>query len=154
VAGYTVERTLSVPVQHAFDVIVAEDVLRHVLHRYGPVPAVVGTRELTGPWDTPGSQRTVVLEGGDTVRETVLSWERPARFAYRVDSFEGLIGRLVDHAVGEWWFSPQGSGSAFRWTYTFEARRLRWVVLVFARTAWAGYMRQCADRCVARAEAS
>lgn len=146
------ERTLSVPVQRAFDVVVAEDVLPHVLHRWGPVPAVVGTRDLSGPWDTPGSERTVVLAGGGTVRETVQVWERPARFVYRVDRFQGLMGRLVDHAIGEWWFSPQGSGSAFRWRYTFQARRLGWVVSVFARTAWAGYMRGCADRCVARAE--
>lgn len=150
--SHTVRRDLSVPVERTFDVVVAEDVLPHVLHRWGPIPAVAGTRELSGPWDTPGSERTVVLGNGGTVRETVLCWERPAHFAYRVDRIDGSLGRLVDHAIGEWWFQTADPGSCFRWTYTFHGRRGRLALDLFARTAWAAYMSRCADRLVARAE--
>jgi len=135
-------------VERLFDVVVAEDVLPQVLHRWGPIPGVTGTRDLTGPWDTPGSSRTVVLGDGNTAHETVLEWQRPSGFSYRVDGITGPFGLLVDHATGQWWFEPSaGGGSEFRWTYTFHARRswaapLLWVV---ARTAWAAYMRQCAD---------
>lgn len=153
-ARYTVERSLNVPVETAFDVIVAADVLPYVLRRWGPIPGVAGTRDEAGPWDTPGSSRVVVLEDGRTVRETVLAWQRPSHFAYRVAGFEGAAGRFVDHAVGEWWFEPRGrDGAWFRWRYTFRGRGW-WTapaLAVFARTAWAGYMEQCADLCVARA---
>lgn len=128
----------------------AEDVLPKVLHRWGPVPGVAGTRDLTGPWNIPGSERTVLLEDGSTARERVLQWERPVRFSYRVDRLTNPLGRFVQCAVGEWEFSAARQGSAFCWTYTFYATGalsglvLRPVVALF----WAGYMRACADRCV------
>ena len=147
-ASHAAHRRASVPVERLFDTVVAEDVLPKVLHRWGPIPAVVGTRDLTGPWDTPGSERTVVLDDGSTARERVLVWERPMRFEYRVDRLTNPLGRLVDHAIGSWEFSETGNGSsAFRWTYTFHTRRLPAALAlgVVVRTAWARYMAQCAD---------
>jgi hypothetical protein len=149
--SHTVERRLNAGVERVFDEVVAEDVLPRVLHRWGPVPAVTATRDLTGPWDTPGSQRTVVLGDGSTACERVLHWERPAAFAYRVDAFTSPLGRLADHAVGWWEFwEPAGGGSAFRWTYTFElrGRAAALVMWPLVRVAWARYMEQCADLCV------
>jgi polyketide cyclase/dehydrase/lipid transport protein len=149
-ATHTVRRELEVDVARVFDVVVAEDVLPRVLHRWGPIPAVSGTRDLTGPWHTPGSERTVVLADGSTARERVIAWERPEQFEYRVDRFTNPLGRMVDHALGTWSFSPTDSGSRFAWTYTFHARGLATAALltVFVRTAWARYMGQCADLCV------
>ncbi len=147
----TVSRELAVPVARAFDVVVAENVLPKVLHRWGPVPAVVGTRDLTGRWDTPGSARTVVLDDGSVVREQVLQWRRPQRFEYRVDRFTGPTGWLAEYALGTWLFSETaGGGAAFCWTYSFRARGsiARVLLAVFVRTTWARYMQQCADRCV------
>ena len=45
---------------------------------YGPLPAVIGTRDQTGAWDTPGQTRTVALSDGSVAvrqghREAV-SW--------------------------------------------------------------------------------
>ena len=153
-ASHTVVRDTSAPVERIFDVVVAEDVLPKVLHRWGPIPAVVGTRDLTGPWDTPGSTRTVLLGDGNTARERVLTWERPAHFGYRVDQVTGLFGRAVDHAVGAWEFATTADGARFEWTYTFHARNRAGAALlaVLARTTWARYMAACADRCVALAE--
>jgi hypothetical protein len=148
--SHTVCREVNVDVERVFDVVVAEDVLPRVLPRWGPIPAVTGTCDLTGPWDTPGSERTVLLEDGNTAHERVLGWERPQRFEYRVDRFTNPLGRLVDHAIGLWEFTRTERGSSFRWTYSFEAKgRLPAVLLkVFVRIAWARYMRQCADLCV------
>jgi hypothetical protein len=123
-------------------------VLPKVLHRWGPVPAVVSTRELTGPWYTPGSERTVVLDDGSTARERVLVWQRPERFEYEVDRITSPLGRLVDHATGSWEFAQAGAGpSSFRWTYTFHGRGLpsAAVLGVVIHTVWARYMAQCAD---------
>jgi Polyketide cyclase / dehydrase and lipid transport len=154
--SHTVGRELDVAVQRVFDVVVAADVLPRVLHRWGPLPAVVGTREQTGPWDTPGSRRTVLLGDGSSVRERVLRWERPRLFEYRVDRFTNPLGRLADYALGCWVFSATERGAAFRWTYAFHARgRLaRAPLALFVHTAWAGYMERCATRCAALALAA
>jgi Polyketide cyclase / dehydrase and lipid transport len=152
-ASHTVSRELEVGVERVFDVVVAEDVLPRVLHRWGPIPAVTGTQDLSGPWDTPGSQRTVVLEDGSTARERVIVWERPWRFEYRVDQLTSPLGRLFSHAIGSWSFAETGSGSEFRWTYSFHSRGRAAAALLtlVAHTAWARYMGQCADLCVERA---
>jgi hypothetical protein len=153
--SHTVTRTPRVSVERAFDVIVAEDVLPHVLHRWGPIPAVLGTRDLTGPWSTPGSARTVLLDDRSTVHEQVLQWRRPQRFEYRVDRFAAPLCHLADYALGAWTFHPTPHGSGFRWTYSFHARRglvARLALSLFVHTAWARYMEQCADLCVRRAE--
>jgi Polyketide cyclase / dehydrase and lipid transport len=148
-ASHIVSRELDAGVERVFDFVVAEDVLPRILRRWGPVPGVVGTSGLTGPWDTPGSERTVLLADGGTARERVLAWERPWRFEYRVDRFTNPLGRLADHAIGSWEFAETARGSSFRWTYAFTPRgRLAAPLLsAFVRTAWARYMAQCADLC-------
>ncbi len=149
--------TADVEVERLFDVVVAEEVLPHVLHRWGPIPGVSGTRELSGPWNRPGSERTVVLSDGNTARERVLIWERPNRFEYRVGRLSGCFGRLFDHAIGSWSFAATGTGqSRLRWTYTFYVPGVvaAGLMQVLARTAWARYMEQCADLCIARSELS
>jgi hypothetical protein len=149
-ASYSLERELPVHIERAFDTVVAEDVLPRVLHRVGPVPAVVETRDLTGPWDTPGSSRTVVLGNGQTVSETVVVWLRPLRFDYRVEGFGRPLGWMADYAIGSWWFEPAGRSSRFHWTYAFHARGFwtRLPLLVFVKTFWGRYMEACADRLV------
>jgi hypothetical protein len=151
--SHTVSREAGVPVEQLFDVVVAEDVLPKVLHRYGPVPGVRGTRDLTAPWTAPGAQRTVLLDDGTTAVERLEVFERPHRFEYRVDSFSGVLRRLVDHGAGRWTFASTPAGSRFDWTYTFVPRRA-WIgpaLSGFVRLGWAGYMARCADRCVALA---
>ena len=145
--SHTVTRLASVGVESLFDTVVAEDVLPKVLHRWGPIPAVVGTRDLTGPWSTPGSERTVLLDDGSTARERLTLWERPRRFEYVVDRFTSPLGRLVDHASGAWEFDDGGAQSSFRWTYSFHPRSFAAMVplQLVVRTAWARYMAQCAD---------
>jgi hypothetical protein len=152
--SHTVTREAEqVGVERLFDVVVAEDVLPKVLHRWGPIPGVASTRDLSGLWDRPGSARTVVLEDGRTAREQVLDWQRPSRFEYRVDRFTGPFGRIVDHAIGSWEFSETGGGAAFRWTYGFEPRTGagKAVLSAVVPLAWARYMARCADACVALA---
>lgn len=154
IASYTLERELPVGLDRTFDTVVAEDVLPHVLQRVGPVPGVVGTHGLTGPWDTPGSERTVELEGGGTVRETVLMWVRPLHFAYRVEGFPKPIGWMANHAVGVWRFEPLGPRRCrFRWTYSFHSRLFLTVppLTAYARSFWGRYMEAGADRLVERA---
>lgn len=153
-ASHTVAREApGVPLERLFDVVVAEDVLPKVLHRWGPIPGVRDTADLTGPWDTPGSSRKVRLEDGSSAHETLLRWERPSAFAYRVEEMTNPLGRLVDHAMGEWEFAATATGSRFRWTYTFTPRTAATgpLLRLFVAVAWARYMSGCADRTLALA---
>jgi hypothetical protein len=131
-----------------FDFIVAEDVLPKVLLGYGPLPAVVGTSGNTGPWDVPGSRRTVHLGDGGTAREEVTAFSRHDYFAYRVSDFSHpVLRRLAREARGEWWFTAAGGGTAVRWRYAFVARSVVAVppLFAFAHALWRGYMQVCLD---------
>ncbi|SOD71909.1 polyketide cyclase/dehydrase/lipid transport protein [Jatrophihabitans sp. GAS493] len=152
--SYTVTRTSRVGVQQLFDEVVQEDVLPKVLHRYLLIPAVSHTEGNTGPWDVPGSVRTIRFTDGTSAREEVLEWESGRRFGYRVDHFSNALGPLATHAIGEWDFQPAPDGSGFHWTYTFYPRNRAAVpaVRLLVRLIWRGYMAKCADRCVELAE--
>jgi hypothetical protein len=85
--GLTFEATMEIDVAAAievvFDFVSAEDVLPKVLTGCGLLPPVERTSGNTGPWDRPGSSRTVHLADGNTAREEVTAYARPTYFAYR-----------------------------------------------------------------------
>jgi hypothetical protein len=141
----TIEANVDTDIVNLFDVVTAEDVLPKVLKRFGFVPPVISTSGNTGPWDKPGSSRTVHLAGDTSAREEVTAFERPRYFAYRVDNFTFAVRHLAKFATGEWWFERDGAGSHLRWTYTFHAKgRLTAALLTFfVRMQWQGYMRGC-----------
>ena len=68
--GLTFEATMEIDVAAAielvFDFVSAEDVLPKVLTGYGLLPPVERTSGNTGPWDRPGSSRTVHLADGNS----------------------------------------------------------------------------------------
>jgi hypothetical protein len=153
----SVTRHLVVPagIERAFDVVSAEDVLPSLLRRFGPIPAVTGTSELTGPWVTPGESRTVNLSDGGSVHEELTDFERPRYFAYRVSEFSPPFGRLVRQGRGRWWFATDGERTIIRWTYSFEpaGTAAALVLAVVGHVFWRGYMRQ-AMRALGRALSS
>jgi hypothetical protein len=153
----TLSARVEAPREVVFDFIVAEDVLPKILLGYGPLPSVVGTSGNTGPWDAPGSRRTVHLRDGGTVSEEVRAFSRPDYFAYQVSGFSHPLLRLLASAAhGEWWFTVTPTGTWIRWRYTFVARSLAAfpALLVLARLLWRGYMRVCLDAAGAQLEAS
>ena len=116
---------------------------------------MTGTTDQTGPWDQPGSARTVHLADGTTARERVTDCTRPSYFAYVVADFTNPVRHLARQAVGQWWFdeaTDDPDTTHIRWTYTYEARSraaalaLRPIVAV----AWTRFMRVGLDRLVAR----
>ena len=131
-----------------FDFVVAADVLPKVLTGYGPLPAVTGTSEQSGPWDQPGASRLVHLKDDSTVREQVTGFERPQHFTYQVWDFTNpIIHRLADKAEGEWTFASADDGTHIVWTYTFYTDS-RWALLpltTIVNIFWRGYMDVCLD---------
>ena len=141
------EIEIKAPVEAIFDFVAAEDVLPKVLTGYGLLPAVVGTSGNTGPWDKPGSTRTVHLADKTTSREQVTDYRRPGYFAYRTSDYTFALKYLATSAVGQWWFEEGGGQTRVRWTYTFTAKGTVTAILLwlFVRSQWTGYMRVCLD---------
>jgi Polyketide cyclase / dehydrase and lipid transport len=117
--------------------------LRDILLGYGPLPAVVRTTGQTGPWEQPGSRRTVHLADGNTAQEEVTACEPPHYFAYRVSGFTNILRHFTSGAEGQWWFEEAGDSTEVKWSYTFHARSVLTGVLLFpiAKLLWNGYMR-------------
>jgi Polyketide cyclase / dehydrase and lipid transport len=148
-----VTRAIAVPgnIEEVFDFVAAEGVLPEVLTGFGLVPGVVSTSNVTGPWDKPGSNRTVHLAGGSTAHEEVEVYSRPSYFAYRVSDPTFSLRYLMARAHGQWWFNSVEGDTYVRWTYTFRAKGMltKLPLTIFARTQWTGYMDVCLKNVVA-----
>lgn len=151
----TLERFIPGNIGDVFDFIAAQDVLPKILTGYGLVPGVASTSDVSGPWDRPGSTRTVHLLDGSTVREGITHYDRPAFFAYRISNPSFSLKHLMSHACGQWWFVAVDGGTQAKWTYTFHARSgLAAIPLrLFAGTQWKGYMKVCLNRIVGHFDA-
>lgn len=55
--------------------------------------------------------------GESRYRETILVWDEPTRWAYRVDE---SADSLIDALVEEWVVDGDGDGSTVRWTFAVE----------------------------------
>lgn len=70
----------------------------------GPEPYGVGTRRH-------------IRMAGVVYHETILAWDEPTRWAFRVDECGMPMGRAL---VEDWTFTESGSGSQVRWTFALE----------------------------------
>lgn len=134
----------------AFAFVAAEDVLPKVLTGYGPLPAAIGTADLTGPWTVPGSSRTVRLADGGSAHEQLTHYDFGRHFAYKVSRFRNPARFLASHARGEWVFTPVAGGTHVVWTYTFVALGgyTALPLVAMMQLLWRGYMDVCLDNCV------
>jgi len=74
-----------------------------------------------GSYDGPGphglgSTRRVRL-GPDVYRETMLAWDEPARWAYRVDESTGDLARAL---VEDWTLHEHDAATTVRWIFAIE----------------------------------
>jgi len=119
--------------------------LTSVFPGYGPLPAVIGTRDQTGGWDAAGQTRTVLLSDGSSAHEMLTQYECPRYFSYTVSNFTGIFGGLTTSANGEWWFQkdPSSDATFVKWRYAFNARSffsapILWLIV---KIFWQRYMR-------------
>jgi hypothetical protein len=74
-----------------------------------------GTYEGDGPAGV-GTRRSVRV-GGVKYRETILAWDAPRRWAYRVDETSApLFAALLE----DWVMEPADGGTILAWTFAFE----------------------------------
>ncbi|MBN9240450.1 MAG: hypothetical protein BGO97_12110 [Micrococcales bacterium 70-64] len=111
--------------------------------RSGLLPAVVEVRGQTGPWDTVGQTRMLMLSDGGHVVETITDTISPTYFAYELSDFQKLFGALVKGARAEWRFERTAEGTSIQWTYTFFGKPGRgWIVGLIVRLLWGPYMQK------------
>jgi hypothetical protein len=129
--------------------------LETVLRDEAGLPGVTRTTGTTGPWDVSGSTRIVHLSDETTCRETVKVATAPDYFAYRLTEFSSrMIGRLVQEANGQWWFTDEGAGTRAKWTYTAEGRSLLAmpILIPVIKILWNRYMSAAMNEIKKRAE--
>jgi hypothetical protein len=129
--------------------------LTRVMHKYGPLPGVVGVKDQTGPMHLPGSSRVLLLSDGTTATEQVISCDSPRQVDYRLYQLTGLFRRFVDEAGGQIRFSETpAAGTRVEWRYSFFGRNwattlvLKMLIPVF----WRGFMRSALARSLQLAE--
>lgn len=151
-----VQTTIEAPAEKAFEHIVPID-LTSIFTGYGPLPAVTGTQHQTGGWNAAGQTRTVLLSDGSSAQEALTAYEYPARFAYTVSGFTGVLRFFTREAHGEWWFERASGKEAttVRWRYEFVSRAkfLEPLVCLITQRLWRGYMRKALNLSKAQVEA-
>ena len=124
---------------------------------YGPLPAVIGTKNQTGAWDAVGQTRTVLLSDGSSAQELLTRYEYPRYFSYTVSGFTGTLRFLTSSADGEWWFTPNTLGkTSIKWRYVFDARSvfaapILWFV---SKVLWRSYMNKALSLSVRQIQGS
>ncbi len=148
------QRTAAASQALTFDVAAKID-LTLIFKRFGPLPAVVGSHDQTGPWDVVGQSRKPQLGDGTSAFEELTAWHAPWYFEYEVSRFtHPLLRSLVSGARGDWKFTPvTAGGTQITWTYSFRPLRYRkTAVRLLIAPLWRGYMRRALERCVDEVE--
>jgi hypothetical protein len=65
-----------------------------------------------------GSKRWVRV-GGTTYSETIIAWDEPSRYAWRVDSSSAPLARAL---VEEWVMKPRDGSTIVRWTFAIDPK--------------------------------
>lgn len=136
-------RTVPVSVAAAFSGT-APIPLNELFYRwYGPIPPIREVRDQTGPWDTVGQTRTILLRGGGSMAETLTSYDEPGSFSYTLSDVKGPLAPLVRGVNGQWIFEPDAGGTKVTWRWTLHPRSAVTAPLlpVFGKL-WKGYAAQ------------
>jgi uncharacterized protein YndB with AHSA1/START domain len=62
-----------------------------------------------------------VKQARSVYRETIMAWDRPTQWAYRIDETNTSLAKAL---LEEWAVSPAAGGSTVRWTFAIDPRIL------------------------------
>lgn len=137
-------RTVPVTVADAFSGTVPMPLNELFCRWYGPIPPIKGVRDQTGIWDAVGQTRTILLQGGGSMAETLTSFNEPHSFGYTLSDITGPMAALISGVQGVWIFEAdpdlQGTGTKITWRWTLHRRSAASAPLlpVFGKL-WKGY---------------
>jgi hypothetical protein len=139
-------RTVPVPVERAFDVVMPEPLPALFSRRYGPIPPIREVREQPPTWDSVGQSRRIVLADGGTLKETLTSVDRPTSFGYDITDITGPMKPLAGRVEGLWTFESAGTGTRITWAWTIHpANAVSGLLLPVFGRFWRGYARQALE---------
>lgn len=144
-------RTYPVAVEETFDRLLPLPLPQLFASWFGPLPPVRSTDQdgpdPDEPWGTVGQRRTIELGDGGSMREHLLTVDRPHRFDYEITDFVGALKPLVDRVEGSWVVTPAGTGARVTWAWDLHPRGRAGALLVpvIARF-WPGYARAALAR--------
>lgn len=139
-------RTYPMPVEEAFDKVMPLPLEQLFDRRYGPIPSIKAT-EQDGVWSRVGQTRVIRLTGGGSMREELVSIDRPHSFGYVLTEITGPMSALASTVDGLWSFEPAKNGVKITWQWTMHPKNAFTAPLlsVFAKV-WPGYARQALQR--------
>lgn len=134
--------TVPAPLETVFEAALSLPLPQLYRRRYGPMPPIVEVREQQGAWETPGQTRVLQTADGGTMREEMLSVERPSGFANRLTVLSGPFRPLVATIEESWAFRPAGEGTEATWEWNLYARNaLGRLLAPMVGRLWLGYAR-------------
>jgi Polyketide cyclase / dehydrase and lipid transport len=140
-------RTYPVPVEQAFDAVLATPLEQLFAQRFGALPPIRTVRDQDGRWGSVGQSRTIVLTDGGTMREELETVRRPEVFSYRMSDFTGPMKTLVGAATGRWAFAPAGTGVRITWSWTIQpSSQIAALAMPAFGWMWRGYARRALGR--------
>ncbi len=143
---FTHSRTFPAGVKRAFEEVLPFELSRLFDHRYAAIPSIKGVRAQDGPWGTPGQTRTVLLNGGGSMRERLTEVSPSSRFAYHLHEITGPMRALVGSIDGAWEFERAGTGVRITWRWQVQPRgRFGALAMPALRRMWQGYSRRNFD---------
>ena len=138
----TVRRSglVAAPPEDVFEAALSLPLPRLYSRRYGPMPPIVEVHEQQGPWGTPGQTRVLVTADGGSMREQMLTIDRPHRFSNRLTVLRGPFRPLVATVEEAWSFRPLGTGTEATWEWNLYARSAATRLLMpLVGRLWRGY---------------
>ncbi|GAA4699363.1 SRPBCC family protein [Nocardioides conyzicola] len=131
----------------AFDTLLPLPLPTLFSRRYAALPAIREVRDQGGEWSIVGQTRTIVLADRGTMRETLVSLDRPTSFGYRIDGVHGPMRPLASSIDGLWTFEKAGTGVRITWSWSVHPSSSATSLLMpaFGRM-WQGYARQALER--------
>ncbi|WP_068269263.1 SRPBCC family protein [Aldersonia kunmingensis] len=139
-------RAISLPLADAYHGTIVFPLPELFRHRSGPIPPIKEIRDQDGEWGTVGQTRTILLQGGGSVREELTSVDAPNSFGYRLAEVKGPMSLLFTAVDGLWSFAPDGTGTNVSWQWTVHPRA---AVPGFVISAFAHYWHDFAGKSLA-----
>lgn len=140
-------RTFALPVDAAYDRVLAAPLERVFDRRHLLIAPITRTEGQQGEWGRVGQTRTIVLGDGSTMREELVDIAPGQRFDYHLDRVTGLLRPLLREVDGRWTFAPDGDGTRVTWSWrvTLVGPQAPVVAPVLARL-WQGFAGRGFDR--------
>jgi hypothetical protein len=140
-------RLISAPVETVFEAALSLPLPQLYRRRYGPMPPIVEVRGQQGPWEVPGQTRVLVLADRGSMREEMLTIDRPLSFSNRLTVLTGPFRPVVATVEESWSFravgaATEGAATEATWEWNLYPRSaVAAVVLPLVARLWRGYAR-------------